>query len=158
MENLCNIWLEKCLQNCYRYPGPWKCDVTQVIYVCVCVLCTHVTRFSWFKRTEDFCISPWLCSQALENEDCDGHFPANHGSFWRGHLPVDKWSCRRQHQPAWVELKLTSWLHLNFSCNCFISLWVFGINWPQRRERQQTKQNVSLAKKQEGEDAAKLFP
>ncbi len=35
-----------------------------------------------------------------------------------------------------LELKQTSLLCWNFTCNRFISLWIFGADWPQKRERQ----------------------
>ncbi len=40
-----------------------------------------VIQLVWQKH--DFCTSAWLCTHALENEDREMHFSANHGSFQR---------------------------------------------------------------------------
>ncbi len=42
---------------------------------------------------------------------------------------LDKPSCRRHRQQAWVELSRNSLHRCNFSCNRFVSMWIFGVNW-----------------------------
>ncbi len=110
----------------------------------------------------DFWTSPWLCIQTLTRLSpnhgnfrermllfsvlrCASSQQVQHyelTGYWKewcallsktGYRWLDKLSCRRHRPLAWVELRQSSLQRSNFSCNHFVSLWIFGVNWPQKR-------------------------
>ncbi len=73
------------------------------------------------------------------------------GLWW-----LDKLSCRRHRQPAWVELRWTSLHRCNFPCNRLVSSKIFAENWTLKRERD-NKRNKRQAGAKTGRGGGRWF-
>ncbi len=85
--DLCIAWLY-CFAPSRLYSKNWqfKAEVGSLFLVSFGIKFHNNPR--WSEGTFDLSTSPWLCIQALENEDQHGDFSANHGSFQRACVPI----------------------------------------------------------------------